>query len=1601
MANSDKNILITPNRGQADLPKIEFTGADNNTVTLSTLDNGTLSFSGSSGQLFSVSDSMTGTIFSVNDVSGIPSIEVDDDGTVRLAEYSGNVLIGTNTDNGNKLQIQGDMSVSGTYFTSGDIKLDNDAWYWTRYSPSHDWVRVNANTNGGLDVYNQTDSGFAQIRVGSVSIAGTQIIDASRRLLSVGHISQTDTIRPNVGWGSSSSSTGQIRIQLPGTSSNYDMVNIHIDVYEYNSKAGSQIVISGHNWTTGWFNTRVSVIGGYDKPIYLARTGSDYFILLGDVDSTWTYGTVNVTKVTTASFYTVQDWDSGWAIGQYTSELTTLQKTNNLNSTSSNTLETYGRVRAVGGQMMLSPDGTYGGYNTLTFNGNLGNGGNRIFARNDGTDGLYLCSATSRNINIRTNGSSNDTFRFTSGGDFQVVNTTVIDSGRNLVNIPKLNGNAVEDIFKKYPYASNNLARPVGTAESWYKIASFSGGTRTVSVKILTNGDNTTAMDHFEIATSAYGMQTHIMRLPSTKYNVSKLLEVRTNYASGATHEIWVRVGAITTSAGNLRVWMTDPGVISDFVAGTAPAVSTADSTLAFDQNSRDAYTLETSRGVKIHDGLVVSKNIYTSGTDNTMFGGGSGRLRVGRDSAQNLDLYVDDANCKITADQDSDSNGTHNFILNRTFNGTGANNFLIQKSGSNQLAIDTNGYATFSGTIRTQSDLTVDGNINGYKTNSSRTGTILRNTVPEVAIEDRPDLDYRHYNLLAGADKRFTVTATKNGTAIDVGGNMFRGDSSHFGTTANISTTIIITVEGFATATYTAYVGINFGQPSFRARDVKIETYRNGAWQTECDLTNQPDNTIVRQVAGNNGNGVQKVRYTLTNANTTTIRVNNLFLLHYNTSRLAGGYELSRFDDTTKYGNLSINGTLNVDSPTFDTHLKLHRTGSTSQGLSPSGADLLHIGGNFAPNTSLGQGLGRNDKIWSHVYSNSYAIGTTTTIDSNRNAFLGEGHVEIRKDATASGPNSGYIQIRSSGKTGWGPGQEQGRLEWYTTDGSGIGARRIASIRAVCETGNGSNTTASSTALVFRTSAYNENETERFRIHSEGGADLKGRSLGNTSGNVAPHLTLDGVRHHLDFKEIRTANETDWRSTTFRMQMRVDSTNHQAIDFVSDDSYNEHIDFHTGNLLHHSRFNSNGTLDLKRGDYQINGTTVIDSARNIVNVPQATFTGTAPLVFTGAGSQTYTQSVIYCNSSGLTFEAPLETNSSAGVHRPITLTWRGGYSAQGGLQIRDHITEVHRQLKVRTDNQNGYVQAAVRLETVSDYRGAGVFMDNSATNEVWYAGTPYTDHNGYYMIGYASGVGTDAQAQLTHYKLRVDNAGNVSAKNSLQINGTTVIDSDSNLTNISTITATGGGHSLKGGTTTFNVGRGDVYFENNSNSAGGGAGLTVRTSSNPTTGSIFDVRSSGQACRLFVGQDLTSSGYNPFYVGSSDSVSNMDSASTYSIELATNGNIIAEGNITAYGSASDIRLKYDVKNIDNALNKVLSLDGINFKYKKDNSESTGVIAQQVKDVLPQAVYETSDIGSDDKYLAVRYGNMVGLLIEAIKELKTEVEDLKSQLEKK
>jgi len=142
MALNDKDIIITPNRGQSADPRIVFSGASsvlgpqNITLQVYPTENGTLSFEGSAGQLFSITNSLTGTIFSVNDVSGIPSIEVLDTGIIRLAQFGGRILVGTAIDNGtDRIQVSGDVTattfkgpLSGNATTATTLQNTRTIW---------------------------------------------------------------------------------------------------------------------------------------------------------------------------------------------------------------------------------------------------------------------------------------------------------------------------------------------------------------------------------------------------------------------------------------------------------------------------------------------------------------------------------------------------------------------------------------------------------------------------------------------------------------------------------------------------------------------------------------------------------------------------------------------------------------------------------------------------------------------------------------------------------------------------------------------------------------------------------------------------------------------------------------------------------------------------------------------------------------------------------------------------------------------------------------------------------------------------------------------------------------------------------------------------------------------------------------------------------------------------------------------------------------------------------------------------------------------------------------------------------------------------------
>jgi hypothetical protein len=116
--------------------------------------------------------------------------------------------------------------------------------------------------------------------------------------------------------------------------------------------------------------------------------------------------------------------------------------------------------------------------------------------------------------------------------------------------------------------------------------------------------------------------------------------------------------------------------------------------------------------------------------------------------------------------------------------------------------------------------------------------------------------------------------------------------------------------------------------------------------------------------------------------------------------------------------------------------------------------------------------------------------------------------------------------------------------------------------------------------------------------------------------------------------------------------------------------------------------------------------------------------------------------------------------------------------------------------------------------------------------------------------------------------------------------------------------------------------------------------------------------------------------------------------------DTANAGSIIATGDITS--SFSDDRLKTKLGNIENALSKVEQLSGFYYEANEVAQElgytakrEVGVSAQQVQGVMPEVI---APAAIDQQYLTVKYDRMVPLLIEAIKELKQQVDDIKNQL---
>jgi hypothetical protein len=129
----------------------------------------------------------------------------------------------------------------------------------------------------------------------------------------------------------------------------------------------------------------------------------------------------------------------------------------------------------------------------------------------------------------------------------------------------------------------------------------------------------------------------------------------------------------------------------------------------------------------------------------------------------------------------------------------------------------------------------------------------------------------------------------------------------------------------------------------------------------------------------------------------------------------------------------------------------------------------------------------------------------------------------------------------------------------------------------------------------------------------------------------------------------------------------------------------------------------------------------------------------------------------------------------------------------------------------------------------------------------------------------------------------------------------------------------------------------------------------------------------------------------NKFYIGCANGI-------LVDGPIYANGNITSEGDVVAF-SSSDERLKDDVQIITSCLDKVLSLDAIEFDWNTDlqstySGHDIGLIAQQVQQIAPEIVVER-----DNGYLAMKYEKIIPLLIGATQEQDQQISELEKQVQ--
>jgi hypothetical protein len=165
-----------------------------------------------------------------------------------------------------------------------------------------------------------------------------------------------------------------------------------------------------------------------------------------------------------------------------------------------------------------------------------------------------------------------------------------------------------------------------------------------------------------------------------------------------------------------------------------------------------------------------------------------------------------------------------------------------------------------------------------------------------------------------------------------------------------------------------------------------------------------------------------------------------------------------------------------------------------------------------------------------------------------------------------------------------------------------------------------------------------------------------------------------------------------------------------------------------------------------------------------------------------------------------------------------------------------------------------------------------------------------------------------------------------------------------------------------------------------------GSRGDTGFTGSVGFTGSLGFTGSAGPSTTINAANDDTATTHFPVFVaGTGNQTARLSNAGNILSFVPSTGAL----NSVDFNSTSDATLKENIEMLEGAVEKVLSINGVYYNFKSgDTKKRIGVLAQDVEKVLPEVVSNNSE-----GYKTVSYGSMIGLLIEAIKELNSKIDD--------